>query len=136
MASRKAAIICSRNSGPMVGIELYPVRYKSRWMAPEAISNAAPAIPYQDRRGSDAPHMLPTTLITWSPAFGFNGVCNKTVSPSAVIGQPGGTEYGQEADHQGDGGRQAAAGRGAAGVGAGCRVRPAVPAAARRARGV
>ena len=30
MASRKAAITCSRNSGPMVGIELYPVRYKSR----------------------------------------------------------------------------------------------------------
>ena len=30
MASRKAEIICSRNSGPMVGIELYPVRYKSR----------------------------------------------------------------------------------------------------------
>ena len=29
-ASRKAEIICSRNSGPMVGIELYPVRYKSR----------------------------------------------------------------------------------------------------------
>ena len=29
-ASTKAAIICSRNSGPMVGIELYPVRYKSR----------------------------------------------------------------------------------------------------------
>ena len=30
MARPKAAIICSRNSGPMVGIELYPVRYRSR----------------------------------------------------------------------------------------------------------
>jgi hypothetical protein len=33
-------------------------------MAPEAMSSAAPAIPqYRDRRGSDAPLMLPTTLI-------------------------------------------------------------------------
>ena len=30
MASRKAEMTCSRNSGPIVGIELYPVRYKSR----------------------------------------------------------------------------------------------------------
>ena len=29
-ASRKAEMIWSRNSGPMVGIELYPVTYKSR----------------------------------------------------------------------------------------------------------
>ena len=29
-ARPNAAMICSRNSGPIVGIELYPVRYKSR----------------------------------------------------------------------------------------------------------
>jgi len=33
-------------------------------MAPAAIRSAAPAIPYQDRRGSDAPLMLPTNVIT------------------------------------------------------------------------
>jgi hypothetical protein len=42
-------------------------------MAPEAISRAAPAIPDADRRGSDDPQLLPTTLITCSSAIRFNG---------------------------------------------------------------
>ncbi len=33
-------------------------------MAPEAISSAAPAIPDQDRRGSDVPFMLPIPVTT------------------------------------------------------------------------
>src|SRR4029077_18480465 len=102
-------------------------------MAPEAIRSAAPAIPYKDRRGSDAPLMLPTKVITWLPPSGFNGACNKMVSTArrqqAVIGRAGGSSDGEAADHQGDGGHQAGAGRGAAGLGVG---RPAVPAAARR----
>ena len=42
-------------------------------MAPAAIRNAAPAIPDQDRRGSDAPLMLPTTLITCLWVIRFTG---------------------------------------------------------------
>src|SRR5580692_2805699 len=54
-------------------------------MDPEAMRSAAPAIPkYQDRRGSDAPFMLPTTLITRPPGPGFNGVCNKMVIASCA----------------------------------------------------
>jgi hypothetical protein len=49
-------------------------------MLPEAMSRAAPAIPkYQDRRGSDAPLMLPITLITRPPSLGFKGIGNKMV---------------------------------------------------------
>src|SRR5260370_21928890 len=44
MASPKAVIVCSRNSQPIVGIDRYPVRYRSRWIAPAAASSAAPPI--------------------------------------------------------------------------------------------
>ena len=39
----KAAITCSKNSQPIVGMVRYPVRYRSRWIAPVAISRPAPA---------------------------------------------------------------------------------------------
>src|SRR5580692_458879 len=55
-------------------------------MTPEAISSTAPAIPGQDRRGSDAPLMLPTTLITCSPGGRFNGAYNETVVLSGLPG--------------------------------------------------
>src|SRR6516225_11680363 len=42
-------------------------------MAPEATSSAAPAIPNQDRRGSDVPLMLPILLTTCVPDRRFNG---------------------------------------------------------------
>src|SRR5260370_38310487 len=109
-------------------------------MAPEATRSAAPAIPYSDRRGTDAPIMLPTTLITRWPASRFNGVYNETVvSPRGifnrrgVIGLIGG--YREAADHQGDGGHQAAPGRGAAGVRARRPAGPAVSGGARAPRG-
>ena len=38
----KAAITCSRNSHPIVGIVRYPVRYRSRWIAAVAISRPEP----------------------------------------------------------------------------------------------
>ena len=38
-----AAITCSRNSHPIVGIVRYPVRYRSRWIAAVAISRPEPA---------------------------------------------------------------------------------------------
>src|SRR6476620_5863108 len=59
-------------------------------MAPEAIRSAAPAIPYQDRRGSDAPLMLPTNVITWLPPSGFNTACNKMVSAASRRRRPDG----------------------------------------------
>src|SRR5436305_5267653 len=60
-------------------------------MAPEAIRSAAPAIPYKDRRGSDAPLMLPRNAITWPPPSGFNGVCNKMVSTARRRRAPDGS---------------------------------------------
>ena len=54
-ASANAAMTCSKNSQPMVGIVRYPVRYRSRCIAPEAISNPAPTAPHSNRRGADVP---------------------------------------------------------------------------------
>src|SRR5215472_1608195 len=42
-ARPNAVITCSRNSQPRVGIGRYPVRYRSRWIAPDAASSPAPA---------------------------------------------------------------------------------------------
>ena len=38
----KAAITCSKNSQPIVGMDRYPVRYKSRWIAAIAINSPEP----------------------------------------------------------------------------------------------
>src|SRR5215813_12433600 len=42
-ARANAVITWSRNSQPTVGIDRYPVRYRSRWIAPVAASSPAPA---------------------------------------------------------------------------------------------
>src|SRR5208337_1865508 len=96
-------------------------------MAPEAISSAAPAIPkYQDRRGSDAPLVLPTTLITRSPAPGFNGVGNKMVIASTTMAWPrqgglGLVELGQLGGGEGEVGGLGGVGDGLGAAGAGDR---------------
>ena len=62
-ARTKAAMNCTRNSQPIVGIDRYPVRYRSRWMLADPASSTAPAsgshscaqLPVSSRR------CLPTT---------------------------------------------------------------------------
>src|SRR5690348_10584509 len=64
----KAAITCSRNSHPIVGIVRYPVRYRSRWIAAVAIRRPEPA----------------TRRITAAQAGAVRPACSRAARPAPL----------------------------------------------------